>query len=292
MPNKLSIHTESFGFEKEWLVKLMKTIDRNPDIFERDDNQILLGMGNRKINALYTWAKGMEIIDGNKKSTRLTPIGRLIKEHDEYLSDYGTWIVLIHNLSVCPPHSPVLFYWFFNEFNMSYFSREELKREFNSNPMLTDFSLTTRDKALTALLAALRNTVVSEELRLLEEIDKVRFRKGYPPRDLFHPLIFAYCICDWAIRNGPKSIVQIEDVVHALGLPGKLFNLPERYAQDKLDEIDIRYAKKVVDVERFSGLNRVTIKAQNPAILLKLYYEETLNQKPLQQILGALGTQG
>jgi hypothetical protein len=286
MPYKLSVHTESFGFEKEWLVKLIKTIDRNSDIFVRDDNQVLLGMGNRKINALYTWAKGMEIIDGNKKSVQLTAVGRLIKEHDEYFSDYGTWIILIHNLSVYPPHNPALFYWFFNEFNRSDFSRDELKREFNSSTVLSHISLTTKEKALTALLAALRNSVVSEELRLLEETEKGRFRKGYPPRDLFHPLVFAYCVSDWAIRNGRKGVIQIQDIAHARGLPGKVFNLPERYVQEKLDELDMKYAKTIVDVERFSGLDRVIIKTQNPTTLQKLYYEETLRKKPLEQILG------
>lgn len=280
MPYKLSIHTESFGFEKEWLVKLIKTIDKNSDIFIRDDNQILLGMGNRKINALYTWAKGMEIIDGDKKSTKLTMVGRLIKENDEYLSDYGTWIILIHNLSVYPPHNPALFYWFFNEFNKSDFSRDELKHEFNSSSILTHISLATKEKALTALLAALRNSVVSEELRLFEETAKGQFRKGYPPRDLFHPLIFAYCISDWTIRNGRKDIIQIEDIAHARGLPGKVFNLPERYVQEKLDELDTKYQKKIIDVERFSGLNRVNIRVQNPIVLQKLYYEETLRKKP------------
>ncbi len=293
MSEKLSIHTESFGFEKEWLVKLMKVIDQIPDVFARDDNQILLGMGNRKINALYVWAKGMAIIDGNKKSVRLSPAGRLIKEHDEYLGDYGTWIVLVHNLSVHPPHSPALFYWFFNEFNRSDFSRDDLRREFNASPLLTHISLTTKEKALTALLAALRNSVVSEELRLFEEeIEPGRFHKGYPPRNLFHPLVFAYCIVDWAARNGQKGVIQIEDIAHARGLPGKVFNLPERYVQDKLDELDMRYAKRIVDIERFSGLNRAIIKEPNPTLLQKLYYEETLKKKTLQQILGTLGVQG
>ncbi|MHA1170160.1 MAG: DUF4007 family protein, partial [Candidatus Hodarchaeales archaeon] len=264
MKKSLSVHTESFGFEKEWLVKLIRITDHYHDIFARTDNQVLLGMGNRKINALYTWASGMEIISGGKKSIQLTALGKNIKEHDEYLNEYGTWIVLIHNLSVYPPHNPALFYWFFNEFGRYEFSRAELKKEFDAASIFTHISNITKEKGLTALLAALRNTVISEELQLLQEIERGRFRKGYPVRDFFHPLIFAYCIVDWVTRNGQHDTVQIEDIVHRHGMPGRVFNLPERYVQEKIDEVDIKYSKKIFDVERFSGLNRVVIKTYDP----------------------------
>ena len=57
-------------------------------------------------------------------------------------------------------------------------------------------------------------------------------------------------------------------------MPGKVFNLPERYVQEKLDEIDKKYSKQILDVERFAGLNRVTLKKKDPLSLLRLYYEE------------------
>ncbi len=292
MNKSLSVHTESFGFEKEWLVKLTRVVDQYHDIFVKVDNQILLGMGNRKISALYTWAKGMEIISGGKKSVQLTPVGKTIKEYDEYLNEYGTWIALIHNLSVYPAHNPALFFWFFNEFGRHEFSREEIKKEFSSAGIFSHISTITKEKGLTGLLAALRNTVICEELQLFEEIERGRFRKGYPPRDFFHPLIFAYCITDWVARNGRHETVQIEDIAHARGMPGRVFNLPERYVQEKLDEVDIKYSKKIFDVERFSGLNRVIIKASDPVILHRLYYEETLEHKPINEIIGRLVAQG
>jgi len=275
MVPKLSVHTESFGFEKEWLVKLMKSIDTYPDLFVREDNQTLLGMGNRKLNALYVWARGMELISGDKKQAKLTELGRIIREYDAYLTEYGSWIVLIHNLSVHPPHNPASFYWFFNEFDRLEFSRDELKRQFIHSPMFDHISLITKDKGLTGLIAALRSTVIAEELRLFEEVEKGKFRKGYPPRNLFHPLIFAYCIVDWARRNGEKDVIQIEDINRSSGMPGKVFNLPERFVNDKLDEVDLKYGKKILDVERFSGLNRVRIKISDVHKLLTMYYHES-----------------
>lgn len=232
------------------------------------------------------------MIESSERSVKLTPLGQLIKEYDEYLNEYGSWLVLIHNLSVYPPHNPASFYWFFNEFNKIEFSREELKQTLFGDPLFTHLKPISKEKGLTGLLAALRNPTISEELRLFEEIEKGRFRKGYPPKELFHPLIFAYCIADWANRNDKKDVVQIEEIIYTKGLPGKVFNLSEKYVQEKLDEIDIKYSKRILDVERFAGLNRTTLKVKNPITLLKLYYEETVRKKSLEELFGMLASWG
>lgn len=292
MNKKLSLKAEHFGFEKGWIVKALKLLPQYPDLFKRSGNQILLGIGPNKINGLYIWMKGMELIKGSGNSIKFTPMGQIIKEYDEYLNEYGSWLVLIHNLSVYPPHSPAGFYWFFNEFNKIEFSREELKTALMESTLFEHLKNSTKEEGLRGLLAALRNPIISEELRLFEEIEKGRFRKGHPPKELFHPLIFAYCITDWARRNGEKDVVQIEEVVYTKGLPGKVFNLSEKYVQEKLDEIDIKYSKRILDVERFAGLNRITLKVKNSFTLLKLYYEETIRQKSLEEIFSMLASDG
>lgn len=284
MVKKPSLYTETFGFEKNWLVKALKLIPQYPDLFKRKDNQILLGIGPNKIKALYIWLKGMELIETDGASVRPSQIGKIIKEYDEYLNEYGSWLVLIHNLSVYPPHNPAGFYWFFNEFNKIEFNREELKYTLFADSLFDHLRPVSKEKGLTGLLAALRNPVISEELRLFEEIEKGRFRKGCLPKELFHPLIFAYCIVDWASRNGKKNVIQIEEVIYTKGLPGKVFNLSEKYVQEKLDEIDTKYSKRILDIERFAGLNRITLKVRNPIDLLKLYYEETVRGKSLAKL--------
>jgi len=291
MVKNLSLYTETFGFEKGWIVKVMKLLPKYPDLFKRNDNRILLGIGPNKITAIYIWLKGMELINGTRRSVQLTPIGQIIKEYDEYLNEYGTWMILIHNLSTSPPHNPAGFYWFFNEFNKIEFTREELKKALMENPLFSHLKPVSKEKGLTGLLAALRNPVVSDELKLFEEIERGRFRKNYPPKEYFNPLIFAYCIVDWAKRNGEKEITQIEEIIYSKGMPGKVFNLFENYIQEKLNEIDMKYSKKIFDVERLAGLNRVVLKVRKPIVLLKLFYEEEVNKKPLQEIINLLITE-
>jgi len=292
MAKSLSLYTETFGFEKGWIVKTLKLLPLYPDLFKREDKQILLGIGPNKIKALYIWLKGMELIEGNRKSHKLTTTGQAIKEYDEYLNEYGSWLVLIHNLSVYPPHNPAGLYWFFNEFNKIEFNRDELKHTLFGDSLFIHLRPVSKEKGLTGLLAALRNPIISEELGLFEEIGKGRFRKGYPPKEFFHPLIFAYCIIDWVRRNGEKNVVQIEEVIYTKGMPGKVFNLSEKYVQERLDEIDTKYSKRILDVERFAGLNRVTIKVKNSITLLKIYYEETVRKKSLEKLFGILASWG
>jgi len=292
MNKKLSLKTETFGFEKGRIVKSIKLLSQYPDLFKRSNNRKLLGIGPNKIIALYIWLKGMELIEGSGRFVKLTPRGQIIKDYDEYFNEYGTWIVLIHNLSVYPPHNPAGLYWFFNEFNKVEFNREELKHALMNNPLFTHLKPVSKEKGLTGFLAALRNPVVSEELRLFEEIEKGRFRKNYPPKEYFHPLIFAYCIVDWTRRNGEKDVVQIEEIIFTKGLPGKVFNLSEKYVQEKLGEIDMKYSKQIFDVDRYAGLNRVFLKVKNPLTLLKLYYEEEVKKKALQEIITLLASEG
>lgn len=103
MIKQLSLYAEHFGFEKGWIVKVLRLLPQYPDLFKRADKQILLGIGTSKIKGLNIWLKGMEIIEGEGKMVKLTPLGQLIKEYDEYVNKYGSWIVLVHNLSVSPP---------------------------------------------------------------------------------------------------------------------------------------------------------------------------------------------
>jgi len=166
MNKKLSLKTETFGFEKGRIVKSIKLLSQYPDLFKRSDNRKLLGIGPNKIIALYIWLKGMELIEVSGRLVKLTPRGQIIKDYDEYFNEYGTWIVLIHNLSVYPPHNPAGLYWFFNEFNKVEFNREELKHALMNNPLFTHLKPVSKEKGLTGFLAALRNPVVSEELRL------------------------------------------------------------------------------------------------------------------------------
>ena len=292
MVKNLSLYTETFGFEKSWIVKTLKLIPQHSDLFKKGDNQILLGIGPNKIKALYIWLKGMELIEGGGNSVKLTSIGQIIKEYDEYLNEYGSWLVLTHNLSVHPPHNPAGFYWFFNEFNKIEFSREELKQALMSSLLFTHLKQVSKEKGLTGLLAALRNPVISEELRLFEEMERGHFRKGHPPKQHFHPLTFAYCIADWARRNGGKDIVQIEEIISSKGMLGKVFDLSENYIHEKLDAIDTKYSKQILDVERFASLNRVVLKVKNPATLLRLYYEEMVSKKTVEEILSILALRG
>ena len=80
MNKKLSLKTETFGFEKGRIVKSIKLLSQYPDLFKRSDNRKLLGIGPNKIIALYIWLKGMELIEGSGRFVKLTDKwGRMVR---------------------------------------------------------------------------------------------------------------------------------------------------------------------------------------------------------------------
>ena len=288
MERKLSLHTETFGFEKRWIVKALRYLEKSDDLFAHKENQRILGIGPNKIKALNIWLKGFELIVSSKNSSKLTGISKIIMECDGYLDEYGTWIVLIDNISISPPHNPASLYWYLNIFGRTRFTRNELKEDLFRSELFNHLSNTSKEKGLQGLVSTLKNPIISEELELFQEIGNDNFRKGYPLKDFMHPLVFAYCIVNWAERNGNKDIIQISDLVNRKGLPGRIFNLSEKYILEKLSDLDIRYSKKILNLERFAGLDRVYLKELNKLKILQLFYEEVITRKPIADIVKSL----
>jgi len=280
MTMNLSLDTQTFGFEREWIIKALKYLPENSTLFSkkaRKETQMLLGIGPNKITALFNWLRGMELMEGRSDNTKLSNLGELVKKYDPYLNEYGIWGAIIYHLSTFPPHSPAGFYWYFNEFIRYEFNKEDMKSELFSSPLFLHLSSTSKEKGLTGLFAALRNPIISEDLCLFEQVENNLYRKGHPPKEYLHPIIFAYTTVDWARRN-ERNVIPIAQIVSGKGLPGKIFNLSERLINEYLSEIDIRYQKRILDVDRTAGLDRVILRVKQPLKLLEIYYLEELNK--------------
>lgn len=271
--------SSTFGFEKAWFVKALPKIKDDNSIFLKNrlkEAQLYFGIGSKKVEALQKWLSGANIISGPKSKSSLSSLGELLYKYDPHLYEYGSWITILHNLGSFP-HTPEIIYWYLNEFQKSEFSISELKGSLLS---YGDFKKSYVDNAWQALKNAFSNTPFGNEFGLLEEVDEAKgvYRKKHPAKEYFHPLMFAYCILGWAKIN-KKDVVLIEDVVATKGLPGKVFSLPERYVQEKLTEIDLNYRKRIFDVDRKAGLNRITFINNAPLEILKQYFEEISARK-------------
>jgi len=277
--------SSTFGFEKSWFVKALKSLSEDETIFskaKRKEAQLYFSIGSKKVEALQKWLVGAGLAENKKGKTQISKIGGIILHCDPSLYEYGTWITILHNLGVYP-HTPEIVYWYLNEFRSLEFTISDFKDNLHQ---YKDFSQNYIDNAWQALKNAFMSTPFGEEFRLFENVDTKKnvYRKRYPIKEYIHPIIFAYCIIDWAVRN-KKETVLISDVVSTKGLPGCLLNLPERIIDELLNDIDSKYRKRIFDVDRKAGLDRISIFVKKPEKLLEAYYEEVLNKKSPEEII-------
>ncbi len=283
----------TFGFEKSWFVKALKKIIEDGTIFTKaklKEAQLYFSIGSQKVEALQKWLIGSGLGESSKGKLHITRIGGIVLHYDSNLYEYGTWIMILHNLG-SHPHTPEIVYWYLNEFKTLEFTISDLKTSLHQYGNYGGSYVDNAWQALKNAFSSSSSTPFGEEFRLFEEVDvkKGIYRKRYPSKDYIHPLIFAYCVVDWAQRNN-KDTVLISDILFGKGLPGSLLNLPERIVDELLNEIDTTYRKRIFDVDRKAGLNRVSIFVKEPEKLLKGYYEEVIKKCNPEEVITLLTT--
>ena len=107
----------------------MRCVHDKPDLFvDKEENPMdVLGIGTNMVKALRYWlqAVGLTIEPNKGKRTQsFTPLGQLIFDHDTYIEELGTLHLLQYRLA-SQAEEATAWYYFFNEFSMSEFSRED-----------------------------------------------------------------------------------------------------------------------------------------------------------------------
>ena len=128
MPMKFRAH-DTFFIRKGWLSKGMRCVASKPDVFiAHDENPMdVLGIGANMVKALRYWLQTVGLTEEPNKGKRtqsFTDLGKLIYKHDTYIEELGTLYLLQYYLA-SQKEEATAWYFFFNEFSMSEFSRED-----------------------------------------------------------------------------------------------------------------------------------------------------------------------
>lgn len=128
MPMKFRAH-DTFFIRKGWLSKGMRCVHNKPDLFvDKEENPMdVLGIGTNMVKALRYWLQAVGLTEEPSKGKRtqsFTPLGQLIFDHDTYIEELGTLHLLQYRLA-SQAEEATAWYYFFNEFSMSEFSRED-----------------------------------------------------------------------------------------------------------------------------------------------------------------------
>lgn len=301
MQMKFKAH-QSFFIRKGWLSKGLRAVTAQKGaslLMPSNSKEAMdeLGLGSNQVVALRYWMQTLglvQYVDGRKRAHELTELGNIILENDPYTEEVGTLFALHCNLASAQEDAAA-WYYFFNEFKMSAFIRDDFTRG------LTKFVFDHNDKkeiALTSLEADFncilstyiphdrtsRKPVSPEnvidcpfgDLGLVDIEDRGRksYRKTPANLTMLPALLVLYCICLMQERfdGASGAEIRLETLVDGPCSPGCLFNLDSVSLLSKLYELENEGLLRIV---RTAGLDviRLTQPDMSKEECLSRYYE-------------------
>lgn len=278
---------ETFSIRKNWLAKGIEAVQKNPGIFTDKTLEPMeeLGIGRNMVVSLRYWMKAVGLTEEKKgEKTRKTEtvfstLGKIIYKHDPYVEETGSLWLLQAELASNKDFA-TSWYFFFNEFNMTEFSKDDFVSELFKFDKSSGGS--TARSSFESDFECIVGTYVSRfknaseidpedniespfaELGLVDFMggERKMYRKVIPPKQNIPSLVFLavlYRMCEKSTNDGYayKNLeIPLSDIQNRKNGAGKLFNLDVIKLMDILSELESRDFVKVV---RTAGLDVVRL---------------------------------
>ena len=280
MPMKFRAH-DTFFIRKGWLSKGMRCVNNKPDVFiAHDENPMdVLGIGANMVKALRYWLQAVGLTEEPNKGTRVqhfTDLGQLIYTHDTYIEELGTLFLLQYRLA-CQKEMATAWYYFFNEFSLSEFSREDYIDALQKYIKIEDSDNDYAIRSLNDDFQCIINTYLPRyksnpekvspennidcpfgELGLVDILNKRKktYKKSIPTSDSLNPYVVLAVIMDNA--KG-RTEINLNELLTSPCNIGKVFNL------DSITMLDVLYRIEglgLIKINRTAGLDVITLQTQ------------------------------
>jgi len=296
---------ESFYIREGWLFKGLKAVQEFPSIFVSPDAPERLGVGKNMVRALRFWMQATNLTEeasGRVREQHLTSFGKVVFEYDPYLELEGT-LWLIHHQLVCSQDLATAWYWFFNHYVPTNFSRQEfidrlaqwinsqtkaenmegiaegsLRKDFDCLmhtylPETPEQGKSPEDQIESPLTAL---GIISDFRAIDEDQDKVvrRYRLQSGTSANVPPLIFLYVL----LSRQEKERLGASQVSLSVALRepmnvGRTFNIGMRVFEELAAQLEDLDATLRIRLSRTAGLDQITLPERKAAEILEMYYE-------------------
>lgn len=292
---------ETFFIRKGWLFKGLKNVLSDPSIFIRKDKNPVdtLGLGSNMVKSLRYWMQvtGLTEEDSKKRIKEQIPteLGKIIFENDRYFEEIGT-LCLIHYKLASNKDFATSWYYFFNEFKLSEFQKEDFSLAIQNYVQMNDASQVAQSSIEDDFNCIINSYVLRKKLNPsrvnpesniecpLDELGLVEivagsknkdrtFKKVPPKKGLIPPLILLAVLRE---INKDKIEIRISELLNAPGNIGKIFNLD---IVSLYRELEILSKKELIDIIRTAGLDLIKIKTEKDFYGLVRDYYASLNGK-------------
>lgn len=267
---------ETFYIRKGWLNKGLKIVATTPTVFvDKSVNPMdVFGIGSNMVKSLRYWLQATGLTQEGVKGKRgqvLTQLGELVRENDPYLEEYGTICLLHYNL-VKGRDISTAWYYFFNQFNMTEFEREDFINSVSNWTKLQGVEVSPR--SLEDDFNCIISTYLPRYKTAPEKVDPESnmecplselglidsssgknklFVKTFPLSLAIDPMIVIAIIVDNAAG---KKEVLLSDLLNAENNIGRVFNLD---IISMLNLLDSAQQTGLVKIVRTAGLDILKI---------------------------------
>jgi hypothetical protein len=282
---------DTFFIRKGWLYKGMKNVMNDPAVFmgTNGNPMDILGIGSNMVKSLRYWLQSVGLTvepNSGRRTQQFTEFGETIFE-------------LLHYKLASNSSEATAWFYFFNEFNLMEFTRDDFVLQLNSFIKMNDNSVS--ERSLEDDFNCIVNTYVPRiksnpekinpesnidcplgELGLISIVNKsykdnqgkkqILYRKSPPKMEALHPLIVLAIILD--NTNGEKE-VKISSIQNDKNNAGKILNLDLIGLITLLNKLDTMGFIKVI---RTAGLDVVRIDTEMNFIETIREYYRIINE--------------
>ena len=297
MTMKFRAH-DTFFIRKGWLSKGMERVVAKEDLFvDKNENPMdILGIGSNMVKALRYW---LQVVGLTKESTKgkrvqkLTTLGREIFKNDKFIEELGTLYLLQYQLAK-QDEKATAWYYFFNVFSMSEFTREEFVQGLQNYILMSVDAPTVAIRSLNEDFACIINTYLPRyksnpgkvspennidcpfgELGLIDIANKKQktYKKTIPSAKSFDSWVIYAVIMDQA---GGRDEISLNELLTKPKNIGKTFNFDEITMLDVLHEVENTGLIKII---RTAGLDVIHLNQQMTFDDCVKKYYETINEE-------------
>jgi hypothetical protein len=294
---------ETFPLRYSWLPKGLRELDRDSDLFFKDEAMVRLGVGKNMVRAVRHWctALGMAKVDGRKSLGEVTPLGRRLflgrgddRPWDPYLEDPGT-LWLFQWMLASREHRASTWHLAFTQWGAELFTKEELIDWLHGIVQELDKSRATKNSLKRDVDVFIRTYVPTDpsphrppedtfdsplvELGLIRQEEKKLYRFVRGQKDSLPQAIFTYALLDyWHDSKTEEAAMSFERLLYEPGSPGGAFKLTERALATRLDCLDPWVGLRFDETAGLRTLYRTADEAAQPIEALETYYDRQLEE--------------
>lgn len=269
---------ETFFIRKGWINKGLRGVTQDDNIFiSKEDNPMdVLGIGSNMVKSLRYWLQAVGLTEEPNYGRRiqtLTDLGQLVYNYDRYIEEIGT-LQFLHYKLATNLDLATAWYFFFNEFNLTEFTREDFIEAIQKWIAMQEDGESVAVRSLADDFQCIMSTYLPRyktnpnrispennidcplgELGLLDILgrDKKNYKKAIPTAESLCPYALLAIISEQA---NEREEINLNELLTAPCNIGRVFNL------DAITMLDVLYRIEklgAIRISRTAGLDVIRI---------------------------------